>query len=142
MLEFDVEIESDDAMAEPDFATLFARPLTQWGMRGDPPLWRAMARAVKGRPLPQAFWDVRSQVEGEFEHITGHPLTDSAEPFLVRDFVIGSGMSDGMVLPVFWVRTAIPILIDRWAMLHAERSHAPAAHGHVSPSVHDGASQH
>ena len=141
MLEFDVEIESDDAMAEPDFATLFARPLTQWGMRGDPPLWRAMARAVKGRPFPHEFWDVRSQVESEFEHITGHPLTDSATPFLVREFVNGSGMSDGMVLPVFWVRTAIPILIDRWATVHTDRAHAPATHGHSGSTVHDGLSR-
>ena len=127
MLEVDAEIESDDEMAEPDFATLFARPLTQWGMRGDPQLWRAIGRAVKGRQLPQEFWDVRSTVEREFERITGHPLTESAEPFRVPEFVLGSGMGEGMVLPVFWVRTAIPILIDRWAALQPGGHHAAEA---------------
>ncbi|MGW4929674.1 hypothetical protein ACWEOH_11000 [Agromyces sp. NPDC004153] len=106
-------------MAEPDFSTVFERPLTQWGMRGDPPLWRAMASAVKGRPLPERFWDVRSAVEQEFERITGHRLVESAEPFHVPEFAIGSGMSDGVVDPKFWVRTAIPILIDRCEALRA-----------------------
>ena len=94
---------------KPDFATLFARPLTQWGMRGDPPLWRAMARAVKGRPssrMNSGTCAARSRASSSTSR--GARCTDSAEPFLVPKFVIGSGMSDGMVLPVFWVRTAIP----------------------------------
>lgn len=99
----------------PDFASLFERGLIQWGLRGDPHLWEAMQRDLAGVPMPTAFWDVRSTVEREFERITGQRLTDTPEPLRVAAFVTGSGMSDGHVLPSFWVRTAIPILIDRWA---------------------------
>lgn len=103
-----------------DFAGLFERELTQWGLRGDPPLWREIARGLEGRPLPTAFWDVRSAVEREYERVTGQRLVDSSEPLRVAAFVTGSGMSDGHVLPSFWVRTAIPILIDRWAALRRD----------------------
>jgi hypothetical protein len=104
-------------IGRPDFAALFERPLTQWGLRGDPHLWRAMRAALAGHPLPSGFWDVRSTVEREFERITGQRLTDTTEPLRVGEFVTGSGMSDGFVLPAFWSKTAIPILIDRWAAL-------------------------
>ena len=117
MLGVDRDLGGDAQTAEPDFSTLFERPLMQYGMRGDPPLWEAMRQTLAGHPLPSRFWDVRSTVEQEFERITGHRLLESTEPFFVPEFGIGRGMSDGVVDPAFWVRTVIPVLIDRWAGL-------------------------
>ncbi|WP_353814813.1 hypothetical protein [Agromyces sp. SYSU T00266] len=110
----------DDPQASvADFASLFARGLVQWGLRGDPHLWEAMRESLTGEPFPAGFWDVRSTVQREFARLTGQPLTDTDAPLRVAAFVTGSGMSDGHVLPSFWVRTAIPILIDRWAAARA-----------------------
>ncbi|RXZ40577.1 MobA protein [Agromyces binzhouensis] len=105
-----------------DFSSLFDRGLVQWGLRGDPHLWSAMRDSLAGAPMPEGFWDVRSTVGREFARLTGQPLTDTDEPLRVAAFVTGSGMSDGHVLPSFWVRTAIPILIDRWAAVRSSRA--------------------
>jgi len=105
--------------ASVDFGSLFTPGLMQWGLRGDPHLWWAMRDALAGEPFPAGFWDVRSTVQREFARLTGESLTDTDEPLRVAEFVTGSGISDGHVLPSFWVRTAIPILIDRWAAARA-----------------------
>ncbi|WP_438853867.1 hypothetical protein [Agromyces sp. M3QZ16-3] len=110
---------ADPEASVADFGSLFERGLVQWGLRGDPHLWDAMRDALAGEPFPAGFWDVRSAVQREFARLTGQPLTDTDEPLRVAAFVTGSGMSDGHVLPSFWVRTAIPILIDRWAAARA-----------------------
>ncbi|WP_400996790.1 hypothetical protein [Agromyces sp. GXQ0307] len=118
--------QDDPEASVADFASLFDRGLVQWGMRGDPHLWEAMRDALVGVPMPTAFWDVRSTVQREYARITGQPLTDTNEPVRVAAYVTGSGISDGRVLPSFWVRTAIPILIDRWAATPRDGATTPA----------------
>ena len=99
------------------FSALFKPEPIQWGLRGDPFLWRAMARALSSRPFPDTDDQLDALVEEEFERLTGSPLprqkaildTDS---IYVKHYARG-GMSSGQISPHFWRVTALPLLRSR-----------------------------
>ena len=90
---------------------LFEKEPVQWGLRGDPHLWREMREYFKEVPCPAKFWDLASLINEAFGKLTGHPITHP-EPFYVEKYSHG-GMSSGHVNPQFWRETAIPILQSR-----------------------------
>jgi hypothetical protein len=100
-----------------DFGDLFEPEPRQWGLRGDPPLWRIMREEFRGVALPDSKSAVRSLIEGAFLDHTGAQLdAGSPENIRVPKFAVGSGMSDGIVRRDFWMLTVRPLIVDRWAV--------------------------
>ncbi|MFJ4652033.1 hypothetical protein ACIP5Y_12265 [Nocardia sp. NPDC088792] len=100
----------------PTFDALFERTPPQWGLRGDPYLWDALRERLRGRPIPETFWDVRVAVEDAIAAIIGaklDPVPDRYAGQPVSAFAVGHGMSDGVISAHWWQHTGIPLLIDR-----------------------------
>jgi hypothetical protein len=102
-------------MAHPTtVAHLFLREPRQWGRRGDPYLWRAMRDRLEDVPLPADFTTVTRLLEEALAAEAGVHPGETEGPKFVERFAHG-GMSSGVVDVTWWRKTAIPILIDRWA---------------------------
>ena len=100
------------------FAALFNPEPTQWGLRADPYLWRAMARALRKRPFPETADQLADLIEQEFKRLTGSPLCEAQhvsteESIYVKRYARG-GMSSGHISPYFWSVTALPLLRSRF----------------------------
>jgi hypothetical protein len=103
------------------FSALFKPEPFQWGLRGDPFLWRAMARALSSKPLPDTDDQLDALVVGEFERLTGSPLpgekaVSESDSIYVKRFARG-GMSSGQMSPYFWRVTALPLLHSRFLVI-------------------------
>ena len=94
-------------------ASLFQEEPNQWGLRGDPYLWREMRSHFEQIPLPATTDELSALIETVFEHLTGHSISAS-NPFFVKRFSYG-GMSSGHIFPDFWRDKAIPLLLARHA---------------------------
>ena len=94
--------------------SLFDRGVTQWGLRGDPYLWRELRAQFAQTPLPDDWFTLRTLVSEAAEAIVGVPLRDDGEAVYLAAYNPGHGMSAGSVDPAWWARTGIPILLDRY----------------------------
>ena len=56
------------------WSTLFKPQPDQWGLRGDPFLWRAMERVLSKIPLPPTEDQLIALIEASFEKLTGSVL--------------------------------------------------------------------
>lgn len=90
---------------------LFDPVPTQWGLRGDPFLWREMQHALEGSAMPESVERLTSMVHGLYSELTGLPMSHR-QPFRVPRLDHG-GMSGGIVCPEFWVDKALPLLRKR-----------------------------
>lgn len=95
------------------------RPEWQWGMRGDPHLWRALQERFATEPLPADAAALDTLVRAAFVELTGRTL-DEADAFFVERFAHG-GLSSGCVLPKWWRETGLPHLRERLAAARAAR---------------------
>jgi hypothetical protein len=101
-------------MTEPrTIAQLFEEEPYQWGLRGDPYLWRRMREHFAATPLPAQLAELDRQIEHAFLELTGQPLS-APEPFFVEAFAHG-GMSSGLISPEFWREQALPLLRARYS---------------------------
>jgi molybdenum cofactor cytidylyltransferase len=91
---------------------LFEKELAQWGLRGDPYLWREMRRYLSSTPLPGSASLLRLQLEQAFLVLTGKPMGSSGY-FYVEKFAHG-GMSSGGISPECWRERLIPLLMQRY----------------------------
>ncbi|MEU8184584.1 O-acetyl-ADP-ribose deacetylase [Micromonospora sp. NPDC049044] len=104
---------------------LFEREPLQYGLRGDSYLWRELRARFADTPLPDRWFTLRALITDAIEEVVGEPLTsresapwhDSDGAIHVPAFDPGHGMSAGAVHVPWWVRTGIPILLDRYAAL-------------------------
>jgi hypothetical protein len=63
-------------------STLFAPEPIQWGLRGDPYLWREMAEHFQDVRLPDSSTELTSVLEETFFELTGYPVL--SPPFQLR----------------------------------------------------------
>lgn len=84
---------------------------SQWGLRGDPYLWRGMKELLKDTDMPCSIEELQILIEETYKKATGHPLTYQGH-FLLDRFQHG-GMSSGFISPEFWTAKGIPILVER-----------------------------
>lgn len=92
-------------------ASLFEDEPWQWGLRGDPYLWREMRAHFEAVPLPAEPDELTRMLTEIFESLTGHsPQSD--HPVRVERFCHG-GMSSGMVSPPWWMAQGFPLLRSR-----------------------------
>jgi O-acetyl-ADP-ribose deacetylase (regulator of RNase III) len=114
--------------------SLFERDPVQFGQRGDAYLWRELRARFAETALPEHWFTVRTLITDAIEQLIGEPLTsrestawhDRTAAIHVPEFDPGHGMSAGMVHLPWWIRTGVPILLDRYAALR--ESEAPRDH--------------
>ncbi len=92
---------------------LFEPEPVQWGLRGDPFLWRELRERLGDLSLPESASALREILEDSFQTLTGQSL-GNPETVRIPRFSHG-GMSSGCVSPPFWTDTAIPLLLARYA---------------------------
>jgi O-acetyl-ADP-ribose deacetylase (regulator of RNase III) len=106
--------------------SLFEREPIQFGLRGDVYLWRELRGRFAGTPLPDDWFALRALITDTIEQVVGEPLTsresapwhdNNSAVISVPEFDPGHGMSSGAVHVPWWVRTGLPILLDRYAAL-------------------------
>jgi hypothetical protein len=93
-------------------ANLFEPEPVQWGLRGDPYLWREMAQHFFDVPLPSSAAHLTAELEAAFQLLTNHPLSLSGSIHMPRHS--HGGMSSGLISIEFWQSTAFPLLLSRF----------------------------
>lgn len=103
------------------FSALFNPPPDQWGLRGDPFLWRAMARVLSSSTFPSTEAQLIALLEITFERLTDSRLPDENSisddnSIYVKRYARG-GMSSGQISLKFWRDTALPLLRSRYVKI-------------------------
>jgi len=96
-------------------ASLFEEEPAQWGLRGDPHLWREMREYFKHTPLPASADILVVQIGSAFLALTEHSISEK-QHFHIERFGRG-GMSGGYISPEFWREKVIPLLQERFDKL-------------------------
>ncbi|AFT73278.1 MAG: hypothetical protein CL601_01185 [Alteromonas sp.] len=58
------------------FAEIFEHEPTQWGLRGDPLLWRELKSRLKHDEMPNTPDELMKALETEFKNCTGHSIKE------------------------------------------------------------------
>ncbi|MCP1622354.1 hypothetical protein [Pseudomonas nitroreducens] len=93
-------------------AELFREEPIQWGLRGDPYLWREMAEHLADAPWPASEAALTQRLTELFEQLAGIDLQHPTHVHLPRH--AHGGMSSGMISSAFWRERAIPLLVERY----------------------------
>jgi hypothetical protein len=99
-------------LAHTNVAELFQNEPWQWGLRGDPYLWREMRDTLRTWAYPATEEQFTALIAQTYEQLVGVPLNHS-EPVFVERYSHG-GMSSGYVSPSFWLEQALPLLQARY----------------------------
>lgn len=91
---------------------LFLKEPAQWGLRGDPWLWRAMRDRLEDVPLPATQGQLETLLADTFAQEVGTSLASAGRVF-VEGFAHG-GMSSGTVDGDWWRNNGMPTLTRRW----------------------------
>lgn len=91
---------------------IFEKEPVQWGLRGDPFLWRELKEKMKGITMPSSVEALQALIEIEYEKSTGQSI-HVMEIIGIERFK-SRGMSSGCVSPEFWATKAIPLLLSRY----------------------------
>ncbi len=97
-------------------ASVLFEPEPRWGLRGDPPLWRAMSERLADVDMPDSPEDVARLLRSTFAELAEVDLDDPASSVYREQFNEG-GMSRGMVCLDWWRERLMPLLIERAAAL-------------------------
>lgn len=93
---------------------LFDRGVLQWGLRGDPYLWRELRARFADTPLPSSALELKRVLTDAAQDVVGVDLRATSDPVHLAAYDPGHGMSAGLVSPAWWTGTGIPILVDRF----------------------------
>jgi hypothetical protein len=85
----------------------------QWGLRGDPHVWRALRDRLATTPTPEGADAVRAAYAGAFNDIVGVDLDGEPEPHIYRKDLDHGGMSGGSVDMQWWRTKGLPLLVER-----------------------------
>jgi hypothetical protein len=94
---------------------VFRKP-EQWGLRGDPYLWREIHRKLIDEGMPTDEQRFAQKVEAAFSELTGGTL-DREDSIFVERYRHG-GMSSGHVDPTWWRNEGIPLLCRQFRTAH------------------------
>ena len=92
-------------------AEIFNEEPIQWGFRGDPELWREMAKKLSSVEMPKSSEELQQIIESTYMESTGHHISHT-ETIIIERFKT-HGMSSGGVSPEFWAKHGIPMLVSR-----------------------------
>jgi hypothetical protein len=101
---------------------LFEREPVQFGLRGDPYLWRELRSRFATTALPGDWFELRRLLVDAIADVLEEPLSsresvgwhDGTAAVHVPAFDPGRGMSAGSVHVPWWSHTAIPLILDRF----------------------------
>ncbi|WP_140938741.1 hypothetical protein [Sphingobacterium lumbrici] len=102
-------------MKEITIANIFEIEPFQWGLRGDPLLWKEMKERIVSFINIKTTDDLEKVLHNLFVELTNSKLEKSTDIF-VRRYDEG-GMSSGYVSCDFWLERGFPILIERFKAL-------------------------
>jgi hypothetical protein len=91
---------------------LFEIEPSQWGLRGDPHLWKEMKEHLDLLEMPETAADLERALQSAFFQLTQREF-DCLDPFLIERYESG-GLSSGMVCPEFWKNTAFTLIVSRY----------------------------
>ncbi|MFD8142864.1 rhomboid family intramembrane serine protease [Streptomyces sp. NPDC059708] len=108
----------------PRMSVLFEPEPRQWGLRGDPHLWRALRDELSGTDLPDSADAAARRLRAAFRELVGQDLYESAESsvYLERYARPNGGMSNGSVCLDAWRERLMPLLLERAGELLESRS--------------------
>ena len=92
---------------------LFDPEPAQWGLRGDPWVWRAMAAHLSGTYLPPLLGEVERLLYATFDRLVGVDLATEPEAAVFREQFAHGGLSSGGVHLNTWRSFLMPLLVDR-----------------------------
>jgi hypothetical protein len=93
---------------------LFDPEPVQWGLRGDPWVWRAMCDHLTGTYLPPSAAEAQALIYAAFERVAGVDLAAETAPWVFRpEFAHDDGVSSGTIHVETWRTALLPLLVDR-----------------------------
>lgn len=96
--------------------TLFDDEPVQWGLRGDPWLWRALAERLTDAPPPDDRGSLDAALRRAFAAEVGRTVTSVLEDTVAVPRFAHGGMSSGIVSLPWWRDVGLPRLLDRSAL--------------------------
>ena len=96
-------------------SVIFTPEPGQWGLRGDPFLWRLLKERYQAAELPYPPEALREDILRIFADLTGELPAPGKHYYVERFAKTHVGMSTGWVSGDFWLDTAIPLLMERLA---------------------------
>lgn len=109
-----------DSMKLKTIGSLFKPEPQAWGLRGDPILWKDLARVFRAVPLPDSSHVLKSMLKAAFYSLTAHTI-NSSKSFIVERYA-RNGMSSGHISPEFWREKGINILLSRYVSIQNSNS--------------------
>jgi uncharacterized protein YycO len=94
-------------------SALFEPEPRQWGLRGDPYLWRAMRDHLSGTDIPSSAAGTAAVLHAAFADLTGIDLDSHQAASVYQEQYAHGGMSSGMISLRAWRQTLMPLLSER-----------------------------
>ena len=114
-------------------SSLFSPPPTQWGLRGDPFLWKDLSRVFLPVPLPDSADILKAMLEAAFLALSSHPISTTEDMIYVERYAHG-GMSSGHIAPDFWREMGFPLILERFIAQQSLREGRSAGKPDPRPS--------
>jgi hypothetical protein len=92
---------------------LFDPEPEQWGLRGDPYVWRALRDHLGTAYLPPSVSEVESMLYTAFNRLVAVDLATETSSAVYREEFAHGGMSSGQVHLETWRVVLLPMLLDR-----------------------------
>lgn len=97
-----------------DMSDVFDPEPQQWGLRGDPFVWRALREQLSGTYLPPSAGEVESMLYAAFNRLVAVDLATELESSVYRaEFADDDGVSSGYVSMEIWRVVLMPLLVER-----------------------------
>jgi len=93
----------------------FDKEPAQWGLRGDPLLWKELKLAFQEVNTPTSAIELEHLLHKHFKKLTGKSPQRGTD-FFMKKYDEG-GMSSGMVSSDFWLERGFPAIIQRFVEL-------------------------
>jgi len=95
-----------------NLSSLFAKRPFQYGFRGDKPLWDELETEFLNLEIAETDDELATQIIKTIEKLTENNVLEK-DKFFVKKYNEG-GMSGGFVSSQFWLKKAIPIILNRF----------------------------
>jgi hypothetical protein len=92
---------------------LFDPEPEQWGLRGDPWVWRALRDHLGTAYLPPSVSEVESMLYTAFNRLVAVDLATDTSAAVYREEFAHGGISSGQVHLETWRVVLLPMLLDR-----------------------------